>query len=205
MKRMSVYMMPNPRKYYFLHPVQYFRDRTMCRRLALERGWLGFCESDVVEFSEWFCSVIPQILRTMMATPESRPGGIRRFDTPEKWQTWLNRVANGIEQGSASYAASDPRNEYRERYEEAYSKALAEEVCARCESGCFNECMEDGKWCGDSVAVKELEAKCAQAQEKMDSENAEKAKKTVSWNAFAGMGEKRDADGIDALLDFATK
>ena len=87
----------------------------------------------------------------------------------------------------------------------AYSKALADEVCARCESGCFNECMEDGKWCGDSVAVKELEAKCAQAQEKMDSENAEKAKKTVSWNAFAGMGEKRDADGIDALLDFATK
>ena len=87
----------------------------------------------------------------------------------------------------------------------AYSKALAEEVCARCESGCFNECMEDGKWCGDSVAVKELEAKCAQAQEKMDSEKAEKAKKAVSWNAaFAGMGEKHDGDSIDALLDFAT-
>jgi hypothetical protein len=87
----------------------------------------------------------------------------------------------------------------------AYSKTLADEVCARCESGCFNECMEDGKWCGDSVAVKELEAKCAQEQEKMDSENAEKAKKAVSWNAFAGMGDKKDADGIDALLAFATK
>jgi len=125
MKRMSVYLMPNPRKYYFLHPVQYFRDRTMCRRRALERGWLGFCESDVFDFTEWFCTVVPTILRSMVATECSRPDGIKRFDTQEKWSKWLMKTADGIEQGAESFAASDNRNEYADRYREAYRKALA--------------------------------------------------------------------------------
>lgn len=65
----------------------------------------------------------------------------------------------------------------------AYGKQLADEVCARCEKGCFNECMgEDGEWCGDKMAVMELEAACAREQEKFDKEAAEKAKKAVSWN-----------------------
>ena len=188
MKRMSVYMMPNPRKYYFLHPVQYFRDRTMCRRLALERGWLGFCESDVVEFSEWFCSVIPQILRTMMATPELRPEGIKRFDTPEKWQTWLNRVANGIEQGSASYAASDPRNEYRERYEEAYSKALARSGGEEPE---FNQ------------PEKIIQSRYLEREKELSTERFDTFRKSVNellrnWSAFSAGGNANDKPPHDA-------
>ena len=52
------------------------------------------------------------------------------------------------------------------------------------------------------MAVMELEAKCAQEQEKMDRANAEKAKKAVSWNAFAGE-HKPDPNSIDALLAYA--
>lgn len=85
-----------------------------------------------------------------------------------------------------------------------YSEKLAEEVCARCESGCFNECMEDGEWCGDKMAVMELEAACAREQEKMDKANAEKAKKSVSWNAIK-TGPEQDENDVEALLDWVTK
>lgn len=83
----------------------------------------------------------------------------------------------------------------------AYSKALADEVCAKCESGCFNEiCNEKGEWCGDQMAVMELEAKCAREQEKMDQTAAQKAKKAISWNAINLGTDKQDADDVDSLL-----
>lgn len=88
----------------------------------------------------------------------------------------------------------------------AYSQKLAEEVCARCENGCFNECMnEKGEWCGDEQAVMQLEALCAREQEKMDKANAEKAKKAVSWNALVSGGKENEANDTDALLDWVTK
>lgn len=87
----------------------------------------------------------------------------------------------------------------------AYSQKLADEVCARCESGCFNECMNaNGEWCGDQMAVMELEAACAREQEKIDKANADKAKKAVSWNAI-NLGGEQDGSDADALLAWVTK
>ena len=84
----------------------------------------------------------------------------------------------------------------------AYSKQLAEEVCAKCESGCFNECMnEKDEWCGDKMAVMELEAACAREQERMDNENAEKAKKSVSWNTLIPDHANNEND-TQALLNW---
>ena len=83
----------------------------------------------------------------------------------------------------------------------AYSKQLAEEVCAKCESGCFNECMEGCEWCGDKMAVMELEAACAREQERMDNENAEKAKKSMSWNDLIPDHAHNEND-TQALLDW---
>lgn len=87
----------------------------------------------------------------------------------------------------------------------AYSKALADEVCAKCESGCFNECVnEKGEWCGDQVAVMQLEAMCAREQEKMDKANAEKAKKAVSWNESLGEAHHASND-TEALMAWVTE
>lgn len=86
----------------------------------------------------------------------------------------------------------------------AYSKKLAEEVCARCESGCFNKCMKDGEWCGDQMAVMELEAACAREQEKIDKANADKAKKISAWNQMLPGADHAESDA-DALLDWVTK
>lgn len=84
-----------------------------------------------------------------------------------------------------------------------YSKDLADALCAKIETGCFNEAKDEkGEWCGDQLAVMELEAKCAQEQEKMDKAAAEKAKKAVIWNAFADEA-KTDPNSIDALLAYA--
>lgn len=86
----------------------------------------------------------------------------------------------------------------------AYSKKLAEEVCARCESGCFNECMEDGKWCGEKMAVMELEAACAREQERIDKANADKAKKACAWNTM-NLGEVQGDNDPEALLAWAVQ
>ena len=89
----------------------------------------------------------------------------------------------------------------------AYGKALAEEVCAKCESGCFNECMnEKGEWCGDEEAVKHLEALCAREQEKMDAESAEKAKrKAISWNNVNLRDDSEPENNLDALMDWVSQ
>lgn len=83
----------------------------------------------------------------------------------------------------------------------AYSKALAEEVCAKCETGCFNECVnEKGEWCGDELAVMQLEALCAREQEKQDNADAEKRKKAVSWNAMNIHQDDKQENGISDLM-----
>lgn len=83
----------------------------------------------------------------------------------------------------------------------AYSKELAEAVCAKIETGCFNEvCNEKGEWCGDEAAVMQLEAMCAREQEKQDKAAAEKAKKAISWNNMLPP-EGADADNdIGSLM-----
>ena len=91
----------------------------------------------------------------------------------------------------------------------AYSKALADEVCAKCESGKFTDmCNEKGEWCGDSMAVMELEAACARAQAEMDAEAARKAKNAKNaqkWNPLSEkMKDSGEDNSIDALLDFVT-
>ena len=91
-----------------------------------------------------------------------------------------------------------------ERY--AYSKALAEEVCAKCESGCFNECMnEKGEWCGDAEAVKQLEALCARAQEQMDEETADKKRRVMSWNSINLREDGKPENNLDSLMDWVSK
>ena len=83
----------------------------------------------------------------------------------------------------------------------AYSKALADEVCAKCETGCFNECVnEKGEWCGDELAVMQLEALCAREQEKQDNADAEKRKKAVSWNAMNIHQDDKQENGISDLM-----
>ena len=86
----------------------------------------------------------------------------------------------------------------------AYSKTLADEVCAKCETGCFNECMnEKGEWCGDELAVMQLEALCAREQEKMDLAAAAK-KKAVSWNNVNIHADSHAEQGLDQLMDWIT-
>ena len=87
----------------------------------------------------------------------------------------------------------------------AYGKALAEEVCAKCETGCFNECVnEKGEWCGDELAVMQLEALCAREQEKQDNAEAEKRKKAVSWNAMNVHEDEKQENSLSALMDWVT-
>ena len=88
----------------------------------------------------------------------------------------------------------------------AYSKALADEVCAKCESGCFNVCVnEKGEWNGDEIAVMQLEALCAREQEKMDKAAAEKARKMMSWNAHVQGDPIEDSNDVKNLMQWVNQ
>lgn len=82
----------------------------------------------------------------------------------------------------------------------AYGKELADKVCERAEAGCFNEACEDGKWCGEKMAVMELEALCAQKQAEFDAEVKAKQVRTHSWNEIIkGEADHRENDASDLL------
>lgn len=82
----------------------------------------------------------------------------------------------------------------------AYGKELADKVCERAEKGCFNECMEDGEWCGDRMACMELEALCAQKQAEFDAEAKAKKNQTYSWNELVKGENPGEEHSTDELL-----
>lgn len=87
----------------------------------------------------------------------------------------------------------------------AYSKELADKVCERAEKGCFNETCEDGEWCGDKMAVMELEALCAQEQAKFDADAKAKEMKKHSWNEYVQDDGKTVENDASQLLSWINK
>ena len=87
----------------------------------------------------------------------------------------------------------------------AYGKELADKVCARAEKGCFNETCEDGEWCGDKMAVMELEALCAQEQAKFDADAKAKEMKKHSWNEYVQDDGKTVENDASQLLSWINK
>lgn len=108
---MTVWNFPYRKRYYLTHPWKWFGQIGRNIRAAYNRTTKGYCSWDWMDLDSWFITVIPMMLRDMAmygcAYPANGP-----FDTPEKWKSWLNRMADQL-----TYLQNeDNGNEYYEQF-----------------------------------------------------------------------------------------
>ena len=109
-------------RYYLIKPWKWIKELFSNIRAAWMRAIKGYCYMDVWNWDDWFCSVVPPMLRAMadkgMAYPGSEP-----FDTPEKWHDWLYEMAHKIERLQYDNWMED-NNEYSQDYEKSFEDSL---------------------------------------------------------------------------------
>ena len=101
-------------RYYLTHPWKWVSELIGIIKDAFHRMKYGWCYTDVWNWNDWFCSVVPPMLRAIADEGVAYPGG-EPFDTPEKWHDWLYEMAECIENIQCD-TWFDNNNEYAEEY-----------------------------------------------------------------------------------------
>lgn len=86
--------------WYLMHPIRFLRDLKYFLKASWSRITKGYCGMDVWNFSDWFCEVIPMMLRKLADEGDGYPYGL----TPEKWHEILHEMANHIENAQEDWA-----------------------------------------------------------------------------------------------------
>ena len=108
---LSIWQWDYPKTYYLTHPWRWFRELYWNIRNAYCRTTKGYCNIDWMNFDMWFKHIAPQMLRDIAMHGHAYPGS-EPFDTPEKWKSWLHRMADQI-----TYCQDeDNGNEYAQLY-----------------------------------------------------------------------------------------
>ena len=105
-------------RYYLTRPWKWVKELFSNIRAAWRRATKGYCYIDVWNWDDWFCSVVPQMLRHMADHGHAYPGS-EPFDTPEKWHNWLYEMAHRIERLQYDDWMED-NNEYSKEYNESF-------------------------------------------------------------------------------------
>jgi len=111
-KGYSVWYWPYTKHYYLTHPWKWFSQLGKNLRDVYRRAKYGWTYADVWDMDYWIMNTFPPMLRHMADHGSAYPGR-GRFDTPEKWHTWLHAMADLIESG-----LEDRQNECNEYYKE---------------------------------------------------------------------------------------
>lgn len=137
---LNVFQWSYRKRYYFKHPIKWFKELLSNIRAVYRRARYGYCYSDVWDFNDWFCSVIPPMLRYMadkgMAYPGSEP-----FDTPEKWHDWLYKTANTLERLDYDDWMEN-NNEYSKEYNESFENDWHSERQEEIRKKYYERCKE---------------------------------------------------------------
>ena len=130
---LNVFNWSYSKRYYLTHPWKWFKELWYSIKAAYRRAKYGWCYCDVWNWDDWFCSVVPPMLRHMADHGSAYPG-CKPFDTPEKWHDWLHKTADTLErlgyddwmedmnEYSADYIASFEEDWQSEKYEEIRKK-----------------------------------------------------------------------------------
>ena len=105
-------------RYYLTKPWKWIKELFGNIRAAWMRAIKGYCYTDVWNWDDWFCSVVPPMLRHMADHGSAYPGK-EPFDTPEKWHDWLYEMAHRIERLQYDDWMED-NNEYSKEYIESF-------------------------------------------------------------------------------------
>jgi len=113
------------KRYYLTKPWKWVKELIRNIRAAWMRAIKGYCYTDVWSWDDWFCSVVPPMLRHMADHGSAYPGR-EPFDTPEKWHSWLYEMAHKIERLQYDNWMED-LNEYSKDYEKTFEDDAYEE------------------------------------------------------------------------------
>lgn len=100
------------KRWYLRHPFRFIKDFFRARRAAKRRAKYGFDNGDVWNMDDWFCAIIPEMLRKLADDGCAYPGS-GKFDTPEKWHDWLHSMADLFD---AINVDPDEENEFSKEF-----------------------------------------------------------------------------------------
>ena len=92
-------------------------------KAAHSRATKGYCSWDWGDLDVWFIHVMPLMLRDMAMKGSAYPGR-EPFETPEKWHSWLHRMADQL----TYLQDEDNGNEYNRPYMDALMKDPAKSL-----------------------------------------------------------------------------
>jgi len=117
---MNVFEYSLPWSHRLRHPLQYLRFLARACRNACQRIAKGYCDFDIMDIDDWLLSVLPAMLKELAGKP-AYPG-YEPFDTPEKWEAWLNDTAAKLTSYREDWA--ETRNEYEKEYQDRLDKCI---------------------------------------------------------------------------------
>ena len=136
---MTVWSFPYRKSYYLTHPWKWFGQIKRNLNAAYKRTTKGYCFWDWADLDSWFVTIMPDMLRDMAIHGSAYPG-VEPFETPEKWHSWLHRMADQL----TTCQDEDNGNEYYKPYIESLTanpklikneteemKNLREKYCTR--------------------------------------------------------------------------
>lgn len=115
---LNVFNWSYTKHYYLTHPWQWIKELWWNFKAAYHRVKYGWCYCDIWNWDDWFCSVVPPMLRHMADHGSAYPGR-EPFDTPEKWHDWLYETAHKIERLQYDNWMED-LNEYSKDYYQTF-------------------------------------------------------------------------------------
>jgi hypothetical protein len=114
----SVWTFPYSKLYYLTHPWRWFRQLWQNCHDAYRRARYGWTYTDVWNWDDWFLRTAVPMLRYLADHNQAYPL-YEEFDTPEKWQQWLRRMADLLESGDEYW--QDAHNEYYKDYMDSFN------------------------------------------------------------------------------------
>ena len=106
-------------RYYLLHPWKWIKQFFSNLHAAWMRATKGYCYSDIWNLSDWFCEIIPPMLRHLADNGAGHPADT----SPEQWHEWLYEMAQSIENIQCD-TWFDDNNEYAEDYNRSLENEL---------------------------------------------------------------------------------
>ena len=114
----SVFYLSHPAKYYLRHPLKFFSSLWKILKRAYQRVTRGWCDMDAWEMDNWFITIAPQMIRKIAVDGWGYPG-IGKWDTPEKWNSYLFSLADMI--SGLSKESIDAKNKYYKKYMDSFT------------------------------------------------------------------------------------
>lgn len=101
--------------HYMTHPWKLVKEIYWNIRNFLHRGRYGYAYVDVWNFCDWYPRVAAEALR-YMADHHSGYPGVEPWNTPKRWEEYLNLLANKLQRcaDSQDILFGEERNEYQE-------------------------------------------------------------------------------------------